>query len=1153
MSNVPGIKLKLPNKKIINLPLDGNESELLDLLAMLSEISPKRIKGIKDNFDNYYTVSSALKNKNNFKNIEGLYYELIFKQERSVKRRDQPNKASIIKLQKEYDNSSNNVSKSRHRHSKKKSSNSKGKKKEGYLRLSSGEVGSNKEESVNQRSKSRNKRSNTSFKNNERNHTRIKTEIKKFSEFGEQIKHSYKRFNSLDHTRFSYNQDKIQHFMNYVNSKTSKLGHKLSSAQNMHSNKLYMMFHEVNIRNKSVRISFSKSSSSDDSTKDKQKLYSQSHKKVDGFSRSKYQIELKKQGKRYKDDSAKSKNKKQKLVNDGRKKKVLNEFDDIKRLLSKKNDKKDRLKDNYFDKIDNLESYKLFDNSSSEEESSSIRKSNHKHNANANFYFNLYPNIEARDDALSPSFPTFGANSKANELSEYIGRQGSVHFYKKFLRKFGKRNVLSNNLFRKISELLSSPEGKEIIKELDSFLEGEKSREELISFLKGYDNNKIVKKSVEIQDRNAHENKTEEAYNNIDTNYYKEYDELRKSLNDTFENYFTEEDLKLVKQMFKYENKDLIEEVKAYKVHKKVNLFISGLIKILNNFKFKKNEQNKLENSRDKIHSNKNVNKRIKTSHESSPDKKIQEKEDSSKKKITKKKENKFSCLENSFGDLEKIEQIQNQSKIPLSSLSRIMNPLPREKFQRITKKKQTEITDGLKKKMIYKKLNKTLKINLNSEFLPVKKTESEHFIAKRLKLVRKTNRLHSKTNSAVEIKERKVRKKEERQLINSPEENRLNFSATENSSSNSKVKNKEKKIKFEDEYLSSDNEEKIMRKNKHKTSILKNKKNIEGLKNHFISMNKGEIKETEKERGAKKNTKDKKVSVKESNINRNTIKINLNKNIRDSTKDKFSRFKTKIEPNNLIKNLKNNLKSKLKISRNFNQTEANNNSIVTKTEEAQLLKTKSSSKQKKKYQTKIGLTFKRQNKGFGSVVYNKYIQNNKEESVRKKALNFLNGKKKESTIKITNSKNNDSIKARSKNADGFSNIKEYFDYLLASKKYDLNYINFLNFLYKTSPFFFNKNFNEYKKNKNEHLLRQNIENYVDNYFLTKKKNLIKVLVETGYLNINIALQVNKLLDQKNKSVTLTLDNFLKNNKKEELIQTLKKIVRQNPSQNENK
>jgi hypothetical protein len=42
--------------------LNGEEEEMRELLGTILEINPKSIKGLRDSFNNYYTISSAVKN-----------------------------------------------------------------------------------------------------------------------------------------------------------------------------------------------------------------------------------------------------------------------------------------------------------------------------------------------------------------------------------------------------------------------------------------------------------------------------------------------------------------------------------------------------------------------------------------------------------------------------------------------------------------------------------------------------------------------------------------------------------------------------------------------------------------------------------------------------------------------------------------------------------------------------------------------------------------------------------------------------------------------------------------------------------------------------------------------------------------------------------
>ena len=71
------IQLLLPNEKLININLSGDEKELKDLISEIAGISPSQIKGIKDSNRNYYTLSSAISNSYFLKKNENIYYELI--------------------------------------------------------------------------------------------------------------------------------------------------------------------------------------------------------------------------------------------------------------------------------------------------------------------------------------------------------------------------------------------------------------------------------------------------------------------------------------------------------------------------------------------------------------------------------------------------------------------------------------------------------------------------------------------------------------------------------------------------------------------------------------------------------------------------------------------------------------------------------------------------------------------------------------------------------------------------------------------------------------------------------------------------------------------------------------------------------------------
>ena len=64
------------NKNLFNVELKGNESSLKDLLSTILNIPSTSIKGIRDNYNNYYTLSSAL-NSSNINKIPNNYFSII--------------------------------------------------------------------------------------------------------------------------------------------------------------------------------------------------------------------------------------------------------------------------------------------------------------------------------------------------------------------------------------------------------------------------------------------------------------------------------------------------------------------------------------------------------------------------------------------------------------------------------------------------------------------------------------------------------------------------------------------------------------------------------------------------------------------------------------------------------------------------------------------------------------------------------------------------------------------------------------------------------------------------------------------------------------------------------------------------------------------
>ena len=64
--------------------LNGEEEEMKELLGTILEINPKSIKGLRDSFNNYYTISSAVKNP--LLNTDPYnYYTVVIKQSNDIK------------------------------------------------------------------------------------------------------------------------------------------------------------------------------------------------------------------------------------------------------------------------------------------------------------------------------------------------------------------------------------------------------------------------------------------------------------------------------------------------------------------------------------------------------------------------------------------------------------------------------------------------------------------------------------------------------------------------------------------------------------------------------------------------------------------------------------------------------------------------------------------------------------------------------------------------------------------------------------------------------------------------------------------------------------------------------------------------------------
>ena len=73
------IKLISPiSDDVFTLELDGNENELRDLIATILNISPSSVKGIRDSYGNYYTLSSAI-NNTHLTSEYSLFYFIVLK------------------------------------------------------------------------------------------------------------------------------------------------------------------------------------------------------------------------------------------------------------------------------------------------------------------------------------------------------------------------------------------------------------------------------------------------------------------------------------------------------------------------------------------------------------------------------------------------------------------------------------------------------------------------------------------------------------------------------------------------------------------------------------------------------------------------------------------------------------------------------------------------------------------------------------------------------------------------------------------------------------------------------------------------------------------------------------------------------------------
>ena len=72
------IKLISPiSDDVFTLELGGNENELRDLIATILNISPSSVKGIRDSYGNYYTLSSAINNTHLTSDYSSFYFIVL--------------------------------------------------------------------------------------------------------------------------------------------------------------------------------------------------------------------------------------------------------------------------------------------------------------------------------------------------------------------------------------------------------------------------------------------------------------------------------------------------------------------------------------------------------------------------------------------------------------------------------------------------------------------------------------------------------------------------------------------------------------------------------------------------------------------------------------------------------------------------------------------------------------------------------------------------------------------------------------------------------------------------------------------------------------------------------------------------------------------
>ena len=79
------IKIVSPiNEEVFTIQLGGSEEELKELIGTILNINPQSIKGIRDSFGNYHTISSAIMNKNLTMGYSQFYYIVINNNQNSI-------------------------------------------------------------------------------------------------------------------------------------------------------------------------------------------------------------------------------------------------------------------------------------------------------------------------------------------------------------------------------------------------------------------------------------------------------------------------------------------------------------------------------------------------------------------------------------------------------------------------------------------------------------------------------------------------------------------------------------------------------------------------------------------------------------------------------------------------------------------------------------------------------------------------------------------------------------------------------------------------------------------------------------------------------------------------------------------------------------